>query len=92
MGTYAEAKERYYKNLYKTDCSFEEWLRSNTDMYLDLCLFIKHPNKDGYFFNNFKETIGALALTMFKNYAELKVKNVFVITEGDSKKVHMYLE
>ena len=110
MGTYAEAKERYYKNLYKTGCTFEEWLRNNTNVSLNLCLFIKHPNKDGYFFSNFKEKIGSLAFSMFKSYAEhkgnvgdfaletfksyaeLEVKHVFVITEGDSEKIHMYLE
>ena len=32
MGTFAEAKERFYKNLNKVDCTLEEWLKANPNV------------------------------------------------------------
>lgn len=98
MGTFAEAKEKFYKNLNKVDCTFEEWLKANPNvMYhrMDLQLFIKYQKKEDYFAVNNKESIGDLALSFFKEYANLKVKHVFIVTidrTTDFKSIHMYLE
>lgn len=98
MGTFAEAKEKFYKNLNKVDCTFEEWLKANENvMYhrIDLQLFIKYQKEEGYFAVNNKESIGDLALSFFKEYANLKVKHVFIVTTdriAGFKSIHMYLE
>lgn len=98
MGTFAEAKEKFYKNLNKVDCTFEEWLKANPNiMYhrIDLQLFIKYQKEEDYSAVNNKESIGDLALRFFKEYANLKIKHVFIVTidrTTGSKSIHMYLE
>lgn len=98
MGTFAEAKERFYKNLNKVDCTLEEWLKANENvMYhrMDLQLFIKYQKEESYFPVNHEENIGTLALSFFKKYANLKVTHVFIVTTDRTtgfKSIHMYLE
>lgn len=98
MGTFAEAKEKFYKNLNKVDCTFEEWLKANPNvMYhrISLQLFIKYQKEEDYSTVNNKESIGTLALSFFKKYANLKVKHVFIVTIDRNtgfKNIHMYLE
>lgn len=97
MGTFAEAKERFYKNLNKVDCTLEEWLKANPNvMYhrMNLELFIKYQKEEGYFAVNHKESIGTVALDFFTKYAKLRVKNVFIVTTdriAGFKSIHMYL-
>lgn len=98
MGTFAEAKEKFYKNLNKVDCTFEEWLKANTNVMhhrMDLQLFVKYSESEGYYAVNDRESIGALALSFFKEYANLKVKHVFIVTTdriAGFKSIHMYLD
>lgn len=98
MGTFAEAKEKFYKNLNKVDCTLEEWLKANENvMYhrMDLQLFIKYQKEEDYSAVNSKESIGDLALSFFKKYANLKVTHVFIVTTdriAGFKSIHMYLE
>ena len=70
MGTFAEAKERFYKNLNKVDCTLEEWLKANENvMYhrMDLQLFIKYQKEEDYFAVNHKETLECLLLVSLKS-------------------------
>lgn len=98
MGTFAEAKEKFYKNLNKVDCTFEEWLRANPNVRfhrMDLQLFVKFSKDEGYFAVNHKESIGTVALDFFTKYANLKVTHVFIVTTdriAGFKSIHMYLE
>lgn len=98
MGTFAEAKERFYKNLNKVNCTFEEWLKANPNvMYhrMNLQLFVKYPSEEDYCAVNHKASIGEFALNFFKEYANLKVKHVFIVTTdriAGFKSIHMYLE